>query len=264
MKSPILNYSEFILKFSADNILGFINFNHNLCNLIDDSIFIKCQEFELISARLALMPSHDSLYLLRHVIAMPRLLYTLRTAPCMNSQELLNYDNLVRDTCSRTLNIDINDNRWKQLSLPVRWGGLGIRSAVMLAPSAYLTSAASTAVLTRSLLPDRLHDIEHPGTTSAMTTWSVISGHTEAPMLASSQRAWDDLCCKSVADELLEQVTSESDRARLLASRAEGSGDWLDALPLQSVGLKLDNESVRVAAGLRTRRCIGPPAQMCL
>ena len=30
-----------------------------------------------------------------------------------------------------------------------------------------------------------------------------------------------------------------------------GSGDWLDALPLKSIGLKLDNESVRVAAGLR-------------
>ena len=76
-------------------------------------LFIKCQEFKLILERLALMSSHDSLYLLRHVIAMPRLLYTLRTAPCMNSRELLNYDSLVRDTCSRTLNIDINDNRWK-------------------------------------------------------------------------------------------------------------------------------------------------------
>ena len=84
-----------------------------------------------------------------------------------------------------------------------------------------------------------------------MTTWTAISGHIEAPIFASSQRAWDDLCCKSVADELLKQATNESDRARLLASRAEGSGDWLDALPLQSVGLKLDNESVRVAAGLR-------------
>ena len=48
-----------------------------------------------------------------------------------------------------------------------------VRSAVMLAPSAYLASAASTAVHTRSLLPD----IEHPGTTSAVTTWSAISGH---------------------------------------------------------------------------------------
>ena len=59
------------------------------------------------------------------------------------------------------------------------------------------------------------------------------------------------LCCKSVADQLLEQATNESNRAGLLASKAGGSGDWLDALSLQSVGLKLDNESVRVAAGLR-------------
>ena len=122
--------------------------------------------------------------------------------------------------------------------------------AVMLAPSAYLASAASTAFLTRSLLPDRLQDIEYPGTTSAMTTWTAISGHIKANLCASSQQAWDDLCCKSVANELLEQATSELDQARLLASKVEGFGDWLDALPLQSVGLKLDNESVRVAAGL--------------
>ena len=44
---------------------------------------------------------------------------------------------------------------------------------------------------------------------------------------------------------------NESDRARLLASRAEGSGAWLEALPLHAVGLKLDNETIRIAAGLR-------------
>ena len=44
-------------------------------------------------------------------------------------------------------------------------------------------------------------------------------------------------------------------RARLLAARSPGSGDWLEALPLSNVGNKMDNAIVRIAAGLR----LGPP-----
>jgi len=44
--------------------------------------------------------------------------------------------------CSSGIHID--DDRWTQASLPVRWGGLGVRSAALLASSAYLASAASS------------------------------------------------------------------------------------------------------------------------
>ena len=40
-------------------------------------------------------------------------------------------------------------------------------------------------------------------------------------------------------------------RARLLAARSPGSGDWLEALPLSRVGNTMDNATVRIAAGLR-------------
>ena len=54
-----------------------------------------------------------------------------------------------------------------------------------------------------------------------------------------------------VADQLLASADDQCDRARLLAPRTDGSGDWLQALPLPSIGLKLDDAAVRVAAGLR-------------
>jgi hypothetical protein len=38
-----------------------------------------------------------------------------------------------------------------------------------------------------------------------------------------------------------------------MAAAAEHSGDWLNALPITSCGLRLDNEAVRVAVGLRLR-----------
>jgi len=58
-----------------------------------------------------LMPSHDSLFLLRNVLAALRLMYLLRTAPCCESSELPMYDVGFRDFLSATLNIDINDHK---------------------------------------------------------------------------------------------------------------------------------------------------------
>lgn len=45
------------------------------------------------------------------------------------------------------LNVDLSDDRWLQASVPVDDGGLVVRSAQMLAPSAFLSSAESTLVL---------------------------------------------------------------------------------------------------------------------
>jgi len=41
------------------------------------------------------------------------------------------------------LNVEMSDTQWQQATLSVREDGLGIRSAVMLAPSAFLASAAT-------------------------------------------------------------------------------------------------------------------------
>ena len=48
-------------------------------------------------------------------------------------------------------NNEIINKAWLQASLPVRWGGIGVRRVVQLAPPAYLASAVCTTDL-RSLL----------------------------------------------------------------------------------------------------------------
>ena len=220
----------------------------------------KHQELHRLTKRLELMPSHDSLYLLRNVLSAPRLMYLLRTAPCTGSAELQKFDTVLRESLSITLNIDLDDDRWIQASLPVRWGGLGIRSVVSLAPSAYLASAASTKELTASLLPARLRDITDSGIATATFAWIKLATRNSAeaspvtspvPPDSSVQRVWDDRCCEIQANQLLQTAEHHVQRARLLASRSSGSGDWLDAMPISSIGLKMDNASVRIAVGLR-------------
>lgn len=198
------------------------------------------------------MPSHDSLYLLRNVFAAPRLMYLLRTSCCTDSPCLPLLDATIRDSLSAILNVDLSDNRWSQASLPVRWGGLGVRSVVSLAPSAYLASAASTAELKSTLLPPHLRDVEDSGVAIALSAWKRQSS-SPPPSTPSSltQRNWDDPCCKMEAETLLNRTSDFINRARLVASCSPGSGDWLNALPLACAGLKMDNTTVRIAAGLR-------------
>ena len=58
------------------------------------------------------------------------------------------------------LNVDIINDEWLQESLPVRNGGIGIRSAEMLAPFALFTSAAFTLQLQNEILPVSIRDPE--------------------------------------------------------------------------------------------------------
>ncbi len=52
-----------------------------------------------------------------------------------------------------------------QATLPVRFGGLGVRGVVVLAPSAYLSSSAATADLVDAILPPPTNLYQSPPTT---------------------------------------------------------------------------------------------------
>ena len=63
---------------------------------IDKALENKLIDLKTLCKGLPLMPRHDSLFLLSNVVAMPRLMFTLRTTPCLNSPVLPLYDNLLR------------------------------------------------------------------------------------------------------------------------------------------------------------------------
>ena len=65
------------------------------------------------------------------------------------------------------------------------------------------------------------------------------------------QAFWDTPICSQKYYNLLNDQVIPAEKARLLAVAAENSSDWLHALPVPSLGLKLDNTSMRVACGLR-------------
>ena len=66
-----------------------------------------------------------------------------------------------------------------------------------------------------------------------------------------SQRAWDTLRVMATIDDLLNNAVDARSHARILAATSKETGAWLQAFPLSSIGLRMDDNTVQIATGLR-------------
>jgi hypothetical protein len=80
--------------------------------------------------------------------------------------------------------------------------------------------------------------------------WSSSYGVPPDP-LPGKQSFWDRPVLQVDRLSIEDSFVEPSQMARYLASVAPHSGDWLLALPIANCGLRLDDEAVRVAVGLR-------------
>src|SRR6218665_2545902 len=145
-----------------------------------------------------MLHSHDALILLRNGLSVPKLLYTMRTALCVDCPSLARFDSLLRSGLSSILNVELSDEKWLQASLPVKDGGLGIRSAATLALSAFLALAASTSELQANLLPPESEDIADDLVNTALEAWKTLTGAEPPTGSASSKRVGHPLDKKCV------------------------------------------------------------------
>ena len=129
-----------------------------------------------------------------------------------------------------------------------------------MAPFAFLASATASAPLVTQLLPSRFDSLPYVPKERALSVW-VQSANCPPPTTPSDckQRAWDQLQVSSTFCELLEAIDTDVGHARLLAVSTKESGAWLYALPIASVGLRMDDDDVRIAAAIRLGAYLGHP-----
>ena len=218
---------------------------------LDTALLDRCSELANCQSKLSLIAAHDALLLLKTSLSTPKLTHMLRSSPCSGHHTLRTIDDQLRSCVTRITNTDISDQQWAQASLPVKAGGLGVRLASHLAPSAFLASAAATSDLQTNILHGTFMST-CMFFDAALAVWSGLSAKPP-PIgpVTRKQHEWDKLIVQTEFDKLLNNHTSDISRARLLAVSAPHSSDWLHALPISSCGLRLDDEAIRVAVGLR-------------
>ena len=109
----------------------------------------------------------------------------MRTSHSFLSSKLKDYDDTLRSIVSTVTNTNLDDNAWIQATLPVKSGGLSIRSAIHLAPSAFLSSASASNDLVHHILPPRFVCKEILHVDAALTSW--LHGHDHPPPLGCLQ-----------------------------------------------------------------------------
>ena len=119
----------------------------------DSALEARREQLRNILPRLYKLTAHEALFLLRSSFAVPRLLYILRTSPCSTSSVTTLLDEVIREALESICNVRLTADSWEQASLPVRWGGIGVRSTVDLAPSAFLSSILASSSIIHTLLP---------------------------------------------------------------------------------------------------------------
>lgn len=226
---------------------------------VRDTLTEKLADIKLLCERVRDVNGHQAFFLLKHCFAIPKLLYIFRTSSAFKHIDILQQiSTFIRETLEHIMNITIADRCWTQICLPVKLGGVGIQNPTELAAAAFLSSSHACHDLVTAIFDEPYHELY----TQALEEWC-RSVPDVAPPCHKRQKRWTQAIACVNQKRLINHASSDVDKARLLGCACPGSGDWLNALPSNTLGLCLTDDSFRVACGLR----LGAPistTQPCL
>ena len=152
----------------------------------------KIQTLEFMIERLKQIDNHEALFLLRHCFGIPKLTYILRTAPCfMKSNILEKFDSTIKRSLISILNITIPERAYTQATLPIAYGGLGIRLATDVALAGFLSSVTASESLVNAILPITMSKQRNLPYEMALQKWKDLSGLQTLPQNQKYQSEWD-------------------------------------------------------------------------
>jgi len=113
--------------------------------------------------------------------------------------------------------VTFGKDSWSKASLPIRHGGLGLRSAADLSLPCFLSSSfACQGLVVNRLLPSLT--LPHGEVINVTDAWSAL--HDSSPRQKETQSAWDDLACRDSLVALLD-TPSPWNHCRLLTAHAQ-------------------------------------------
>lgn len=210
----------------------------------------KIEMIKLMCDRLKLMDVHPALCIFMKSLGSCRFNYLLRSSRAfLLHDRLRDIDEIFRSTLEAITNVRLLDFSWDQASLPLAFGGLGIRKVEDLAVPAYLSSVFSSSDLSNEILHKfNIQIIDN--TILGLIEQIPVDFIPENEEMKKVQKNWDIPRIKSKFCGMFD-FSEPVARARLLASSTKESSKWLQVVPSSQLGLLLDNNTARIAVGLR-------------
>ena len=205
----------------------------------------KINELERVNGIIEKLDAHYGFFMLKNCFSLPKL-YFLRTSTCFNHPALLEkYDKTVRDGLSKVCNVNFDDISSTQLALPAEMGGLGVSSASLLALP-FLASAFGASDFLTMIFSETFEDVSF---TKALEKWLSLTNEQESP-LDGTQKNWTQPVYVKTAQDLVSRMDNK--RSKVFNAHQDKFGSqWLNVVPCKNLGVKLDEQQLRISIGLR-------------
>lgn len=212
-----------------------------------------CKEFcskragkaaEVAKAIASLSDAQVGYYLLRWSCNAGRMNYLARTTPAGVCRDaMLSFDAAVRRSLDQLLGIGLSSRQWSQATLPVKMGGLGLRSAASSADAAYVASRAATHQMCSAIRADHAWDTQG-GADLASATGRLSASGVIRTSWADPAGITQNKLNKALAEHHAANWRAEGevdDAVRLNAASGTGSGKLLGATPSKTLDKHLTN-----------------------
>jgi hypothetical protein len=228
------------------SLLGSPIFDQGFKNTVEKTIITV----ENLLNKAELLNRHVAYTLIKNCLFIPKFNFLLRTTPFWKFSNYVNsIDSSLKYCLERILNLRLTDLQWRQSTLPIRFGGLGIRRISDICLPAFLSSINGVKKLVSLLLNSKDNELNIHHYDEALAVWGVAN-ENEIPTIPQFQKNWDNINIKGIiANDLI--FNSPRDLARFKALQCRESGSWLHAIPSPNIGTLLDNTSFQVCIGLR-------------
>ena len=191
--------------------------------------------------------------LLRSCLSLPTFGYNLRTCNPTDFFEIHErFDNLIKEAFHTAIKTPVPDIAWQQATLPTTMCGNGFRRASDHAPAEYLCSLAKTLPHIEAILDPIHYD---PPIELGMTLLNsrVQVPYTFEDLYATKQKVVSHAIDQRRFDNMMDSIPVEDLRtkARLVCVKKKHSGDFLNVIPSESLGLYMRPEVYTVAVCYR-------------
>jgi hypothetical protein len=228
------------------SLLGSPIFDQGFKNTVEKTIITV----ENLLNKAEFLSRHVAYTLIKNCLFIPKFNFLLRTTPFWKFSNYVNsIDSSLKSSLEKILNLRLTDLQWCQSTLPIRFGGLGIRRISDICLPAFLSSVHGVKKLVSQLLNSKDNELIIHHYDEALAAWGVAN-ENEIPTIPQFQKNWDNINIKRIIDNDL-IFNSSRDLARFKALQCRESGSWLHAIPSPNIGTLLDNTSFQVCIGLR-------------